>query len=465
MGRTVVAKRVGTCVILLVVALLAASCGTRVDRASYLASREVVLSEGQAAGSGGAATDTAGNGASMSGTTPSSSLSTAKGATAGANPSAPNATVAGAEVSRVPARVSNQVVGSTIRIGLHLPETGAAPLPTDWQDALKVIQQYLNDQHPANGRTYEFVVEDDGYDPAKGLAACRKLADENVVMVLGHSQPAVQEACAGLFDQRGIPYLMRGAQESILRNHPLAWMGTISDDRQGRLLGDYAIHQLNGKSRKGAVLYENDQVASRDGFIERYKAGGGQIVVTEETAPRQPDFSATIQKLIQAGAQIVFLSMPPVDVIKLSVQAQGQGYHPIWVGGATYWNYNLVLESAGSALDGAVTFSPWPSVDSAAAAEYRSVYQQYRPSKDASDVGLVMWGWMTVVRSIIEKAGASLSRAAVVSAMQNLTVNGPTWNPLTYTPDQHTGSQQVAVFSADGQAKRWRQITGFAGSF
>jgi len=447
--------------VLAVLALTTAACGTRVDRDAYLASRRVILPEGAAGDL------VVRSGSELDGETSVGDASASGGS--GAAPAGAGSTVAGSGAEEaspgVPAGVSAKVVGDTVRIGMHLPETGAAPLPTDWLDALKVIQQYLNERHPAHGRTYEFVVEDDGYDPAKGLAACRKLADENVLLVLGHSQPAVQEACAGLLDDRRIPYMMRGAQASILDGRPLAWMGTITDDRQGRMLGDYAIRHLGGKDRKGAVLYENDQLASRDGFIDRYEVGGGRIVLTEETVPRQSDFSATIEKLRQAGAEIVFLSMPPVDVIKLSVQAQGQGYHPTWVGGATYWNYNLVLESAGAALDGAVTFSPWPTVDSAAAATYRNVYAHYRPGKEATDVGLVMWGWAVVIRTIVEQAGPNLSRLAVAEALQNLKVNDPTWNPLTFGPNQHGGSTSVAVFTADGQAKRWRQITGFAGSF
>lgn len=468
MARTMVAGRRRALVILAALAVLAvgaAACGTRADREAYLESRRVVLLDDGSSAPGAetdvttpagvpAADQAAGGG--------SGARAAVAGGSGGASGGGSTPSGAAAGVPGVPEGVSTEVVGDTIRIGMHLPETGAAPLPTDWADALEVVEQYLNEQHPANGRTYDFVVEDDGYDPAKGLAACRKLADEEVLLVIGHSQPAVQDACAGLFGDRMIPYVMRGVQESVLQDRPLAWLGTISDDRQGRLLGDYAIHQLGGADRKAAVLYENDQLASRDGFIERYEAGGGEIVAVEETEPRQPDFSATIEKLRQAGAEIVFLSQPPVDVIKVAVQAQGQGYHPTWIGGATYWNYNLVLESAGAALDGAVTFSPWPSVDSAAAAEYRDVFRHYRPGKEPSDVGLVIWGWASVVRAVVEKAGPDLSRAAVAGALQDLQVATPAWNPLTFTPTEHRGSTSVAVFAADGQAKRWRQIADFS---
>ncbi len=465
MMRTAAANRAGARIGFLVLALLAASCGTRVDREAYLASRQVVITDGKT-GSASATDGSGGLGSDAATVDGSGSIASGGGSTSNGNGSStPKAASSDGKTAAVPAGVSSQDVGKTIRIGMHIPQTGAAPLPTDFMDALKVIQQHLNDQGPANGRTYEFLVEDDGYDPAKGLAACRKLADGNVLMVIGHSQPAVQDACAGLFNDRKIPYMMRGSASSILKDRPLAWMGTITDDIQGGLMADYAMHNLGAKDRKGAILFGNDQVEARDSFSARYKAGGGQIVATEEIVPRQADFGATIEKLKQAGAQIVFLSLPPVDVIKLSVQAQGQGYHPIWLGGGTYWNYNLVLESAGAALDGAVSFSPWPSIDSAAAAEWRDIYKKYRPGKDPQDVGMVMWGWASVVKAIVDKAGADLSRASVVTGVSGLQLNSPVWNPLSFGPNRHAGSQQVTVFSADGQAKRWRQITGFAGSF
>jgi ABC-type branched-subunit amino acid transport system substrate-binding protein len=347
---------------------------------------------------------------------------------------------------------------------MHVPETGAAPLPQDWQDVLAVVQDQLNKQ-PVNGRKVQFVIEDDGYDPARGLAACRKLAGEDVFFVIGHTDPAVQDACAGFFQGQGIPYLMRGTYPEILSGRPLAWFGTIPDDVQGGLLGDYAVHQLGAATKKSAVIYKTDQSAAKDSFVSHVKAGGGSVVVTEQGQPRQPDYAATIQKLQSAGAQLVFLSMPPVDAIKIAVQAQGQGFRPTWLGGGTYWNYNMVLQSAGMAMDGAISLSPWPAVDSAAAGEYRSAYAQARGGKEAPDIGLIVWGWGMLARHAIEQAGPSLSRASLVAALNSMQFSPPYWNPINYTTSDHRGSQAASVFRADGQAKRWRQVAGFSSAF
>jgi ABC-type branched-subunit amino acid transport system substrate-binding protein len=351
-----------------------------------------------------------------------------------------------------------------VQVGLHVPETGAAPLPTDWRDGIGVVEAYLNER-PIHGRRIKFKIEDDGYDPSRALAACRKLADAGVTFVIGHTAPGAEDACAGLFQSRGIPYIMRGNAEKVLDGRPLAWMGTIPDGVQGRLLADYVLNRLGGTSHKSAVVFANDQTVGPQEFEARLRHGGGQWAGAEEVDPHQSDYSAVIQKLQQAGAELVHLSLPPMASIKIAVQALGQGYHPTWLGGASYWNYNMVLESAGAAMDGAISFSPWPSVDSAAAAEFRAFYQRTRPGKEPTDVGFVFWGWGTVVRAALEKAGPELSRASLAAALETLESGSPCWNPLRYTPGDRRGATAVAVFRADGQARRWRQISGFSDRF
>jgi branched-chain amino acid transport system substrate-binding protein len=467
----------------LMVLALAGGCGTRVDRAAYYARLESggattvdpggVLPEASPQPVFGTATRRATGSAASAGTpdrsratTPSTSRRTvsAVGAApeAPVNPSGPLPTGPAAAGGR--SGLSSDVVGDVVRIGIHVPETGAAPLPTDWKDAIAVVEAHIND-HPVHGRRIHFVVEDDGYDPSGALAACRKLADGNVTFVLGHSAPGAEDACAGLFQSRGVPYLMRGISEKALAGRSLAWFGTIPDDVQGRLLADYVLGRLGGRTRKSAVIFANDQTAGPEAFEARLRAVGGGWAGAEEVSPRQSDYSAVVQKLQQAGAEIVHLSLPPVAAIKIAVQAQGQGYHPIWLGGASYWNYNMVLESAGAAMDGAISFSPWPSVDSADAAEYRAAYQKARPGKEPSDIGLVFWGWGNVVRAALEKTGPALSRADFVDALENFEFSPPYWNPLRYSAGDHRGTGSVAVFRADGQARRWRQISAFTDRF
>ncbi|MFA5787636.1 MAG: ABC transporter substrate-binding protein [Actinomycetota bacterium] len=443
----------------LAVVLVGTACGSRVDRDAYLRSlqqyQEVQPGAEQPGGSASTALPEQPGGAGTATTAGSQITAAPTGGTSTGKPGTTTKT----------SPLSTTVVGDTILIGFHVPKTGAAPMPTNWLDALEAIQEYLNTEVRPSGRKVKFLIEDDGYDATKGASACRKLADANPLFVIGHTMPAAQDACARQFNERLVPYLMRGTYPEILNGRPYSYFGTIPDDLQGRYLAQYVLKNYPSKAKKAAVVYQNDQISAKENFIATIKQGGGDVVAVELCVPKQPDWAAVIQKLVSAGAETVLLSMPPVDAIKISVQAQGQGYHPIWLGGGSWWNYNMALESAGMALDQAIVLSSWASIDTAAADEFKAVMRKYRPNSTADDIGLIMWGWSNLVRTAIEQAGKDLSRATFVDALNHLTFNKPYWHPITYTATNHRGASTSAVFRADGQAKRWRQITGFTSSF
>ena len=465
------AGRRGLVVTAVALSLLATACGTRVDKEAYLSSlASADGGDGEQAGQGpldqggGLPVGTPTTGPVTQSGPQASTRSGTSGST-GSRGSGPQPS-AGSSQGVVQARVSGlstTVVGNSIVIGMHLPETGAAPLPMSWRDDLDVVQKYMND-HPVNGRTMRFAIQDDGYDPSTGMAACQKLIDAQPLLVIGHTSPAVQGECVPLFNNRRIPYLMRGVPQSFIAKCPICYFGTPSDDLQGKLLADYVINRMGGASKKIGIVWQNDQPTAKQTFLDEAKAKGVQVAIVTSCVPKQADFSSIVVKLQQAGADVVLLSMPPVDAIKLSVQAQSQGYHPTWLGGGTYWNYNMTLESAGMAMDGAITFSPWPSIDSAAANAWKSAYQKYKPGSQPTDVGLIMWGWANLVRAAAQKAGPNLSRASFVAAMDALQFNQPYWNPASYVGNRY-GPMSVAVFQGDGQAKRWRQISGFSSAF
>jgi ABC-type branched-subunit amino acid transport system substrate-binding protein len=106
------------------------------------------------------------------------------------------------------------VVGKTIDFGITVPETGAAPLPMGWQADIDTVEKWVASQGGLYGRKVSFDIEDDGYDPARGEAACTKLVDSKPLFVVGWTMPEVEVECAQLFSKNKIPYVARGALRS-----------------------------------------------------------------------------------------------------------------------------------------------------------------------------------------------------------------------------------------------------------
>lgn len=450
--------------IVVAAAVTLTACGTRVDKSAYLRSVESGSSSSTPSTDNSGAAQSSGGG-STSGTVGGSGTSSSSGHGAASGPTSP-AAGATAPSSSNPYGLSTAEVGSTIVVGMHLPETGAAPLPMGWQQDVNTVQSWL-DANPINGRKVTFDVQDDGYDPSTGQAACTKILDGHPLVAIGWSMPEVELECGQLFSAGGIAYLARGASPNIVTScsKPICYFASMSDDLQGKVGADYVVDDLGGSGKKIGMVWENDQPASPQAFAAEIKAKGGNLAVDQSSVPRQSDFSSTIVKLQQAGCQIVFLSMAPVDAITLSTQAQNAGYHPTWFGLGTYWNYNMTLQSAGMAMDGAVTLSPWASIDSSAASQWKQVDAQYNPGAAPDDVGLVIFGLASLLQAALQAAGPHLSEASLVAALNALHFSAPFWGPITYSATNHLGPTSVAVFKGDGQAQRFDQVSGFASGF
>jgi branched-chain amino acid transport system substrate-binding protein len=452
-----------------VIALATAACGTRVDKAKFYKDLAASAQNGGGATTGGATTGGATTGGATTGGATTGGATTGGATTGGATTGGATTggtTNNGGGASAASLGVSTAPVGNTIKLGLNIPLTGAAPIPSSFQDSITVAQDYLNSNGGINGRQVQFLVEDDGYDPAQGLAACKKLAGEGVLFAVGHTMPTIEEECTTFYGQQKIPYIMRGIPELNLNNHPLAYYGTPSDDFQSTLLADYVVHRVpNGKTLVNDIVTENDQPVSKTNYAAEIKRLGGKFGNTYNSTPRQSDWSSIISHLKGDNAGIVFLNIAPVDAISLAVQSKNQGFHPVWVGEGTHWNYNLSMQSAGSALDGAYVFSPWSSIDSPAANDYKAAYAKYKPGKTPDDLGLIIWGYANMIKQALTIAGKNLTRASFVDAINKMSFSAAYWNPLTFTPTDHRGPRVVAVFRGDGSAQKWVQISGFAGSF
>jgi hypothetical protein len=104
-------------------------------------------------------------------------------------------------------------------------------------------------------------------------------------------------------------------------------------------------------------------------------------------------------------------------------------------------------------------------LDNPAANDYKAAYAKYKPGKTPDDLGLIIWGYANMIKQALLGAGKNLTRAAFVDSMNRLQFSAGYWNPLSYTPTDHRGPRVVTVFRGDGNAQKWVQISGFAGSF
>lgn len=102
------------------------------------------------------------------------------------------------------------VTADEIKIGVPTVFTG--PLALDGDFTKKTIDLYANKVNASggiNGRKLKIVYEDDACDATKGVAAVRKLLDqEQVFAILATSCTPVAAAVSELVDQEKVPFVI-----------------------------------------------------------------------------------------------------------------------------------------------------------------------------------------------------------------------------------------------------------------
>lgn len=247
-----------------------------------------------------------------------------------------------------------------VKIAAILPLTGAFAFAGNaaldaWRDSI----DWTNDKGGIGGRKLELIVEDDGYDVAKGTSAFNRIvgresADE-LLFVYGDST-GLSKALAPEITRLRLPYTATSFSSELAdpQTYPTIFvMGPTYTDMMAALLGQ--VKRQKGKA-KIALLYSNSEFGKDPiPFVKEQAAKDGmQIVAEEVTGLAIADAAPIILKLRQANPDFVImhgyvLTGEPV-VVKA---AREQGLKSVFMG--TYYSAELaLLQRAGASADGFV---------------------------------------------------------------------------------------------------------------
>lgn len=192
----------------------------------------------------------------------------------------------------------------------------------------------INAEGGINGHQIKWVFEDDEHDAEKALNAYNTLKDEGLQMMVGTvtSGPClavVQETA----DDNMFQITPSGTTADITAN-PNVFRMCFSDPAQGAKSAQYiGEHKL---ATKVGVIYDSSDPYSQ-GIYEAFDADaskyGIEIVAAEAfTADSKTDFKTQIQKMKDAGAELVFLPFYYTEAALVLQQSKELNYSPIFFG-------------------------------------------------------------------------------------------------------------------------------------
>jgi branched-chain amino acid transport system substrate-binding protein len=385
----------------------------------------------------------------------------------------PAAAAAGAGQAGGPAVAGDRtgITETEIRIGIHAPVTGAAPIPQNAFEEGKEVYWKTPDGK-VHGRTVRVFFEDDKFDPATAVQKCKKMVEQDKVFVLIGGGGADQiTACAKYAQSVGVPYLSAGVNEAGLANIRSYFALSMTYSQQSPLITQLVAKRFAGKTAAIAVA---DSGSFNDAHASITKAfqGAGIKVVYNKRIPKSAnagDAAAIATALQQSGAQVVYFLSSPTTFLSVAA-ALNPTYSPQFVGPGITSGLQTVATvgcQGRKGVDKAIFLSPFPQLDVIDQIDpgYQRAYQE-QLGKKGDDLGLALWGLSKQLKVMFDAAGKDMSRQSFVATIEGGTpFAGGVYPPVTYTARSHFGGSQVHAVQADCASSTYKTIATFASGF
>ena len=228
------------------------------------------------------------------------------------------------------------VTDSEIRIGTWGPQSGPAAAWGTVTTAIDAYFQWINDNGGINGRNLVLVSRDDGYDPARSVAAARELNDrENVFAFVAGIGTAPGLAVMPIVQRNGIPWVSpaTGSSEFAAQSEGLVFATFTDYEVEAALMTRYAAEEL-GNSRL-AVFYQNDDyggegLAGVESEVAKLKEAGTDVSVLDTVSYERGETNMAVQalRLSGSGADAVVMYSTPAAAAALINEFQKLEYSP-----------------------------------------------------------------------------------------------------------------------------------------
>lgn len=258
----------------------------------------------------------------------------------------------------------------TVTIGTHTPLTGpAAAGYSSISAAASAYFDYLNDNGGIHGRSIEYVVKDDAYNPATTQTVVRELVQEDQVLAVvnGLGTPT-HSAVLDYLDENGVPDLFVASGSSTWHDaEAYPWTFAFNADyvTEGKVLAHHA-QETAAADAVYCVLGQDDDFGTD--FAAGLTTVLGELASTQTYAVSNQDVTAQIGAMQAAGCTVNFLAtVNGFTALALGTAAK-MGYRAQWLTSSSGGDHPTLLGYLGqevgpALLEGLVSTNYLPFSD------------------------------------------------------------------------------------------------------
>ena len=348
------------------------------------------------------------------------------------------------------------VTDKLVKIGAYNALTGPIPLTGKQMSAgWTAAVQAANDAGGVNGRKIELIIEDDGYEPSRAMAAARKLVERDQVLLMTGLGTPTTVVVAKYLEQAKVPLLFpMGASSTQLNQTGLKqlFMAHPAYLTQADIIVGWMID--NAGVKKPCLVYQVDP-SGEDHFVGAKKAVAARkmdLAAAETFERGTTDFSAQVLKMKNAGCDFVYTATTLEASARVVTAADRIGFKPRFAGFTTQADSTLI-KLLGPLAEGfyAADMMPRPESDDPGIKAYLANLKKYAPDVEPTFFTAYGYAAMQLVIEAIKEAGPQPTREKVIAALEK-------WNPkqsammgpVVFSENDHDGKRSLYMIQVKG---------------
>jgi branched-chain amino acid transport system substrate-binding protein len=374
---------------------------------------------------------------------------------------------------------STGITDDAVKLGGIYPLSGPASAYGQIPAGLQAYLDYVNEEQGGapgafEGRTIEYIVEDDAYSPPNTVEAARKLVEQDQVFAL--FQVLGTPPNAAIWDytnEQEVPQLFVATGATMwgldTENHPwtMGWQPNYVSE--SRIYAQYL--KDNYPDAKVAVLFQNDDYGMDylEGFKSAIEGSDIEIVAEQSYETTDTTIESQMTNLARSDADVFFNITTPAfaaQAMGFDAQTDWDVVHLLNNVSSSLATVGAVAEQTGwEALDGIIT-----AVYTKDAADpqweddedmqlYLEKLEQYAPNADPFD-GYVLYGWAVAdaFYKVMEQTECPTREALMAAARSledvevDLLLPGITMNT---SEDDAFPLESMQIAHLDGELERW----------
>ncbi len=364
------------------------------------------------------------------------------------------------------------VTETSVKVGNSIATSGAlAPVGVPFKAGIEAYFKMVNEAGGVNGRTIEYVHQDDEFNPEKGKAALdRMINDEKVFALVGHFGTPIVGATLNDIKQAGIPAVYFATGTGILYNE-----NATGEDRgvypvqpvypmEGRIMAAWAKGEF-GASKVG-VIYTNDD-AGKDllkGIKQEAENIGNLEVIDQQVAPGAENVSAAVTKLKDEDVDVVIIAAIQGTFPQIAKELGKQGMDKPAI--TTYVNVDQTMTEAVKAdVEGKFDIygNAWVDMTKPEIETYKKWIKE-TSDEDLSSNAYAMTGWIAAHFFVegLKRVEGELTWESYMDAIESAPIQNPFGGSIDFSNGKRLGTQEMSLSKMNPDAESgWESYKGF----